>query len=323
MNYMKYSRSLVMLEAQSTEFSAKEGAVKGHLKVETGNGKGALRCTVQNLRYYPKGEYIYKLILFGRKGERTLHTIIGNLVVNRYGNSETYFRFNPLDVDERGNSFDDYFAAIVAAVSTRDAKEALHPVLKGTLEFEGQFAGHSSGKSGRPQVRAAGAVDEATSTEVVEMGESEAAPECEEAQALHSPGKNYNQFYNEYLLNICSYTCKAADCFEEVEPFETDRTGARWKKISDVSTLPLVSPGAHYFAGQYQHFLFGAAPGEDGTARKYYFAIPGRFLQTEQPDGGRSGFTLWQPVKGAAREKNAYGYWIICVDALTGSLEDA
>ncbi len=317
MNYMKYNRSLVMLEAQSSEFSAKEGAVKGHLKVETGNGKGALRCTVQNLRYYPKGEYIYKLILFGRKGERTLHTIIGNLVVNRYGNSETYFRFNPLDVDERGNSFDDYFAAIVAAVSTRDAKEALHPVLKGTLEFEGK----SEGQSQRTQVKAAASKEE--ETEVVEMGESEACPEREEDQPPQPQEKSYNRFYNEYLLNICSYTCKVADYFEEVEPFETDRTGARWKKISDVETLPLVSPGAHYFAGQYQHFLFGAAPGEEGTARKYYFAIPGRFLETEQPDGGRSGFTLWQPVKGAAKEKSAYGYWIICVDALTGELQDA
>jgi hypothetical protein len=69
--------------------------------VETGNNKGALRCIVQNLRYFEKGDYIYKLILFGKKGERTIHAIMGNLLVNRQGNGEPISVSFPLMWTER------------------------------------------------------------------------------------------------------------------------------------------------------------------------------------------------------------------------------
>jgi hypothetical protein len=118
-----------------------------------------------------------------------------------------------------------------------------------------------------------------------------------------------------------------------VTPFERDRTGARWKKIVNITNLPLVSPGAHYFATQYRHYIFGAKPDEKGYATKFFFGIPGRFLDEEQPDGGRSGFTYWQPIRGAdpvferyrkgeLGNRNAYGYWIIAVDGKTGSIEE-
>lgn len=480
MNYMKYNRALVMLEEQNSGFCAKEGPVRGHLKVETGNGKGALRCTVQNLKYYPRGEYIYKLILFGKKGERTLHAIVGTLVVNRYGNSETYFRFNPVDVDDRGSRYSDYFTAIVAAVSTRDATEPLHPVLKGLLENDDGEREPEHRLSAESLIKAAGTAPQTAASDSQSLPKSEADPqsalrhalpksEAEQSEpeaapqpisepvqaapksesvrqpaskpagrpvpqpelqpasqlkprpapqsepqpvpqpvvpmaettepetALQAASKpagrpkpqpelqpasqlepqpelqsklqpvpqsklqpvpqpvvpmaettgpesetglemeqeaaasssqtwddthNYNGFYNEYLLNVCGYTCKVADYYEEVRPFDSDRTQARWKKIVNVENLPLVSPGAHHFAAQYRHYLFGARPGENGMAERFYFGIPGRFLETEQPDGGRSGFTFWQPMRGADREKTAYGYWIVSVDAKTGNIED-
>ena len=134
MNYIKYTRTFVMMEEQTADFSAREAPVKGYLKVETGNNKGALRCVVQNLKYYSRGDYIYKLILFGKSGDRTLHTVLGSLTINRYGNGETYFRFDPLDMDGKGNCFDDFTIAIVAAVSGNNDKEPLHPVLKGIMK---------------------------------------------------------------------------------------------------------------------------------------------------------------------------------------------
>ena len=393
MNYVKYNRAFVMLEEQNNQFAAKESIpVKGYLKVETGNNKGALRCVVQNLRYFEKGDYIYKLILFGKKGERTIHTIIGNLVINRQGNGETYFRFLPPDIDGKGNAYHSYTTAIVAAASTKDSKEPLHPVLKGvtfsevepfqselfpidedlekgqSLEFEDIIGkidkivddlegtlrdeGFSEGtqRNGRfsegAQRDKRFAEEPFGEEEAPEIQLEEAAPAPQETRERAAPApaiwetgeetaakKSYNNFYNEYILNACAHTCRIAEFYEDVTPFDRDRTGAKWKKIVNITNLPLVSPGAHYFATQYRHYIFGAKPDESGMATKFFFGIPGRFLDEEQPDGGKSGFTYWQPIRGADpvfegyrkgehNSRNAYGYWIVGIDGKTGNIEE-
>jgi len=451
-----------MMEEQSNQFAAKESApIKGYLKVETGNNKGAIRCAVQNLRYFEKSDYIYKLILFGKKGERTIHTIIGNLLINRMGNGETYFRFQPLDIDGKGNPYHYYSTAIIAAASTKNEKEPLHPVLKGVTFSEGEpfqseltpieqweEKGKSKemddliGKIDRiieevqealerdsspesvmraeekleqvlkgkipadDEYETAAATDEipAVLPEIIKptleteqaagikptletepvagikqmqeraqgvrimpvrereqtagiiptadiepvqpkecagslepesvdekksaAGEFEAAPSHDQLSK-----KTYNNYYNEYVLNACAHTCRMAEYYEDVTPFDRDKTGARWKKIVNITNLPLVSPGAHYFATQYHHYLFGAKADEKGMATRFYFGIPGRFLDEEQPDGGKSGFTYWQPIRGAApvfegyhkgerASRNIYGYWIVAVNAKTGYIEE-
>ncbi len=369
MNYVKYNRAFVMLEEQNGQFAEKESApVKGYLKVETGNNKGALRCVVQNLRYFEKGDYIYKLILFGKKGERTIHTIIGNLVINRQGNGETYFRFLPLDIDGKGNAYHNYTTAIVAAASTKDGKEPLHPVLKGVTFSEDEpfqselFAVAEDPEKGQSleMEDIIGRIDrivddlEGTLREdqfAEEPYEKEAPPELRgEAPPAPTPApapslypaetweaaaakRSYNNFYNEYILNACAHTCRIAEFYEDVVPFDRDRTGAKWKKIVNITNLPLVSPGAHYFATQYRHYIFGAKPDENGMATKFFFGIPGRFLDEEQPDGGKSGFTYWQPIRGADpvfegyrkgehNSRNIYGYWIVAIDGKTGDIEE-
>lgn len=367
-----------MMEDQGEQFASKASLpIKGHLKVETGNNKGALRCGVQNLKYYDKGDYIYKLILFGKKGEKTIHTILGTLLVNRQGNGETYFRFQPLNMDGKGNAYHDFSTAIIAAASTVDEKEPLHPILKGTISGDNQPFQWSplEGEKGEPlaeQQEEALAKEEKVAAkptispenkaerkldgmEAIEAikellkGSGEAPPKedreeapqaekkaREESTAARGPvsKKVYNNFYNEYVLHACAHTCKVAEFYEDVMPFGKDKTGAQWKKIGNVMNLPLVSPGAHYFASQYQHYLFGAKADENGMAVKYYFGIPGRFLAEEQPDGGRSGFTFWQPIRGAdvptgsgspdkmSNRSSAYGYWILAVDGRTGDLEE-
>ena len=68
MNYVKYNRSLVMLEEQGSQFAGRESApIKGYLKVETGNNKGAIRCTVQNLRFYEKGRLHIQIDIIRKK----------------------------------------------------------------------------------------------------------------------------------------------------------------------------------------------------------------------------------------------------------------
>lgn len=320
-----------MMEEQSNQFAAKESAsVKGYLKVETGNNKGALRCTVQNLKYYDKGDYIYKLILFGKKGEKTIHTIIGSLLVNKQGNGETYFRFQPLDIDGKGNSYHDFSTAIIAAASTINEKEALHPVLKGmTLSEKDPF------QSELFEITEAITEEKEQIEEDFEEVSYEEAP-AEAAAAADAPvsKKVFNSFYNEYILNSCIHTCRVAEYYEDVNPFYKDKIGARWKKIVNITNLPLISPGAHYFATQYHHYIFGAVADQNELAVKYYFGIPGRFMDEEQPDGGSSGFTYWQAIRGEedyttanntedlAEKKTAYGYWILAIDGKTGDIEE-
>lgn len=333
MNYVKYNRTFVMLEEQTRDYCARDAPIKGYLKVETGNNKGAMRCVVQNLKYYSRGDYIYKLIFFGKKQDRTIHTVMGNLIINRYGNGETYFRFDPINMDGKGNGYSDFTVAIVAATSSTNDKEPLHPVLKGVTRTENSSFRHEE-KFLEEKVEKCDAEDQSCMSEKVieEVSKEEPSVENErdydraelkpeEEVVLERPERNiYNAFYNEYLLQFCTYTCKVAGYYEDVTPFERDQTGARWKRVQNVGNLPLVSPGAHYFATQYKHYLFGAKPDSNGQAEEYFFAIPGRFTQEEQPDGGRSGFVYWQPMIGAPHEKAAYGYWIVSVDSKSGDI---
>lgn len=319
MNYVKYNRNFVMMEEQSKDFTAKDSPVKGYLKIETGNNKGALRCVVQNLKYHSRGDYTYKLIFFGKKQGKTLHANLGSLIINRYGNGETYFRFDPLNLDGKGNSYEDFSVAIVAAASNFDETEPLHPVLKGVKQ-------PLPGQSAQPEM----GFDEgvvAVSAQPVEPEKIEKFEELEEiAETIAEiPSQNraiYNSYYNEYLLHFCNYTCGVAGYYDDVMPFDLDRTGAKWKKVQNIGNLPLVSPGAHHFATQYKHYLFGAKPDSDGVASEYFFAVPGRFAKEEQPDEGRSGFVYWRPVVGAPHEQTAYGYWIVAVDAKNGDIEE-
>ncbi len=304
MSYVKYNRTFVMLEEQTKEFATKDAPVKGYLKVETGNNKGALRCVVQNLRYYDRGDYIYKLILFGKKHEETIHASLGGLILNRSGNGETYFRFNPLDVDGKGNSYKDFSTAIVAAASGLNKKEPLHPVLKGIMRAEDN-----------PPPKMNGDDSKCASSD-------EAEKKLPDPPGVLSSGKRacFNSFYNEILLEFSGCICREADLYEELMPFDQDLTGARWKRVSNPADMPLASPGARYFSEIYKHFLFGAKAGKNGYAKEFYIAVPGRFSKEEQPDGGRSGFVYWQPVTGAGKDSTSYGYWIVAIDAENGDI---
>lgn len=297
-----------MFEEENRDFAKNENRIKGHLRVETGNNKGALRCTLENLRYFEKGEYIYKLIFIGMKKEKTVYEVMGTVSPNRAGNSETYFRFLPLDVDGKGNEYGDFHAAIVAAVSTIDEQESLHPVLKASLNSDAEIF-----RQRKPQEGSRNGIHKQNVEETVEKKSVEAGKPIEE--------ENYNHFYNRYVLRACQYIAQLADKYENISPFEreTDKTRATWKKVNSISNLPLVAPGAHYFAAKYQHYIFG------GTETDFYIGIPGKFSKEEQPDGGESGFLYWQAVKVIPEEESVgitrdYGYWILRIEGKNGNI---
>lgn len=286
MEYMDYRKSFVLMSEQDKRFVLdRYKKCKGYLKIETGEGKGVIRAGAENLRYFEKGLYMYKLILFGKKKEKTIFKIVGNLAINNRGRGETYLTFDPGNVDGKGNCLDDFSIAIIVAVSSTDHKEALHPVLKGKLEHQ------SPDKKRKPE-------------------------------------KNYNDYYNAYILERCKAIENKSELYDDIIPFKKDKLKAKWKRIVNLGKFPLLSPYSQYTMNRYRHFIFGT------TETHYYIGVPGRYLEKEQPESGRSGFTGWQPIVGAEgfcadqagasleNRQVAYGYWIAAINKENGLIEE-
>ncbi|MBR5229806.1 MAG: hypothetical protein IKW01_03025 [Firmicutes bacterium] len=114
-----------------------------------------------------------------------------------------------------------------------------------------------------------------------------------------------------------------------LELFTDDETGAQWHKETDLDVMQQFCREGYAQALRHGHFLIGT---RDEAA---YIAVPGRFLLEDQPAGGKTGFTLWQPLRGgeelyssledmedtAARQ--VYGYWIAALDSRTLEISEA
>lgn len=329
MDYERYDRFFIIMEGQSEAFAMRAGeAAKGHIKIETGNNRGAMRIGVQNVKYYEKSEYVYKLIFFGTVREKMIYSIIGTVNVNRMGSGETYFRFDPVNMDKNGHSLADFSHAIVAAVSVSDEKEPLHPVLKGTLDMppygeeKDEQKIESESGSGHDET-------EQTAAQETDNTDAESAENTAESVQTDDAPMCYNSYYNKYIAVQCFRMDRDKNVYDRVMPFKDDVTGAEWTKVTDDITVPMVSPGAQMLAAKYKHYIFGK------SEKYYYLGVPGRFLREEQPEEGASGFILWQPILGAedykATEettpvevrKMAYGYWIVAVDIKNGDILEA
>jgi hypothetical protein len=286
MDYTKYRKSVVVMKAENKEFALNpQKEISGYLKLEIGGNRGIARIGAENLRHYLNNDYQYKLVLFGKKKKKTIYKALGDLKVDREGKGESYLRFDPVNIDGRGNAFQIYRVALVVALSKTDPKEPLHPVLRGTLEHEEE----------KPRGRKA---------------------------------KNYNNYYNQYVLLGCRAIDENKLKYDRIVPFKKDKTGAQWRRLPSPARFPMVSPDTQYILSRYRHFIFGI------SKTHYFIGVPGRYLEKEQPEEGRSGFTLWQPILGAesleAAKENApmknrqaaYGYWIAAVDKETGGIED-
>lgn len=130
------------------------------------------------------------------------------------------------------------------------------------------------------------------------------------------------------ILKNCVDLAVSCSAAQDIIPFDRNFADASWKKITDTSLFPLVSPGSTEPMMKYGHFIFGWC----GT--HYLIGVPGRFLPEEQPDSGRSGFVYWQPIAGMPEEshdasltleerrKDIYGYWIAPVNRSTGHIEE-
>ena len=288
MDFSKVKKSPILLKEENKRFAFDSGKeIRGYVKMEKDDDKGLIVAVVDNVKFFPKGEYVYKLIFVGTKKEKRRYHMVGNISLSAYGKGEGSFRINPRDLDGRGMALWDFSAAIIAAMSTVDSKEALHPVLKGTFSIPAD----------------------------------DAAPRKADA-------KDYSPFYNRFVLENCIEIAKAQHQYPDITPFKQDLTKAKWKKITDRSLFPMISPGAKGPMERYGHFLYG------WRNSHYFLGIPGRFFPEEQPDGGKSGFVFWQPILGMEEEaqdgtvpieerrKNIYGYWIAAINRYNGHIEE-
>lgn len=107
------------------------------------------------------------------------------------------------------------------------------------------------------------------------------------------------------------------------EFFSSDETGADWHREENTELLKQFCREGYAQAKKHGHFIVGS--GQKGN----YIGIPGRFLIEEQPAGGVTGFTLWQPLAGGEELydkleemdeetlRRVFGYWIAAIDSRT------
>ena len=346
MEYTKYESHTISLEEQNNEFAIRKNTpVRGVLRIETGNGKGAMRIGIQNLLTTDRSNYTYKLAFFGKKDGVTIHTTMGGVVLSRFGNGETYFRFNPQNINEQGYALKDYTYAVVAAASVRKPRAALRPVLMGVLP---------GGEGKETQVFQEEPVDEgvmAVSSEAGATTEAQREVAAEPTTASEeNHTENYNSYYNKNILNRCRQIEELlkSDTNQKpeptaagtIEPFNNDRLEQNWYKIDNIKLLPMLTSGTEQLCQRYRHFIFSIGDRRyvpDSTyARDYYYiGVPGRFMEEEQPERGESGFSYWQPIAGAENlgtpeeladsenRKYAYGYWIVAIDKENGDVLEA
>ena len=73
---------------------------------------------------------------------------------------------------------------------------------------------------------------------------------------------------------------------------------------------------------EYNYMLFGIVFDEDIEKRPsyYVYGIPGRLCAQDQPFQGKTGFLYWHPAKDNRVEEGEMGYWLLYVEAHSGTI---
>lgn len=124
--------------------------------------------------------------------------------------------------------------------------------------------------------------------------------------------KSYNRYYREYLRQTCQELISGEKEYVRVSPFAGPWLADNWRRVTDPSELPVASRGATRQVLKYDHFIFGY------TGSWMLVGVPGKHSEEDWPDRGRSGFVLWQPVKGSKE----YGYWCLVIDYKAGIITE-
>ena len=140
-------------------------------------------------------------------------------------------------------------------------------------------------------------------------------------------GNQYGSYVMYFLSNLLQKQNRK-ERYKEFGLFENDETGSEWHRQETLELLKKFCPEGYENACKYRHFIIGTSVG------KNYIGIPGRFMLSEQPAQGSTGFTLWQPLRGGEwfyddlesmcdeAEEYIYGYWIACLNAETLAISE-
>lgn len=137
MDFSKTRKSPILLQEVNRSYALDpQRPMRGFVQMENNAEKGFLTAIVENIKFFPEGEYVYKLLFAGVRRERTMYHLLGSLALASCGKGEGSFPISAADLDGRGNGLWDFETIIVAAASTIDSHEPLHPVLQGKFHID-------------------------------------------------------------------------------------------------------------------------------------------------------------------------------------------
>ncbi len=288
MDFSKITKSPIVLKAENKQYAfdpSKE--IRGYLKLEKDTDKGLVVIIADNLKFFPKGEYIYTLIFAGTRNEKRCYYMVGNLTTDENGKGEGSFRINPEDIDGNGTSLADFSTAIIAAMSSFNSREALHPVLKGSFPI------HNTNSDRTP----AAPKDYSPFYNKFILGN------CIEIAKQQDKYENILPFKNDLTQAVWN---KITD----INLFPIIAPGAK----------PPMQKYGHFLFGWHDSHYFLGIPGRffpeeqpDGGKSGFVFWQPIVGMEDECQDSS-------VPIE--ERRKNIYGYWIASINRYNGHIEE-
>lgn len=270
----------VQMEEQNHRFTLDNmQKVSGRLQIKD----STVIMEVKNLRPLTKG---YKLFFIGRKNGNSVYKIMGDIIPDMHGNAELECKINCADIDGEGTDLSCFYIFMVAAMG-----KPLQPVLKGDMITHRRGAAQAA------------AGEESRHAEAVNVNR-----QCNEKPAC----RTYNGYYSEYILYKTAELMAESSAQTNISPFGDVWLVDNWRRITAASKLPIASAGAERQIKKYGHFIYGVAEGH------FYLGVPGRHDEEEWPDRGRSGFVMWQSIRGSEE----YGYWTMVIELKTGIITE-
>ena len=120
----------------------------------------------------------------------------------------------------------------------------------------------------------------------------------------------YNDYYSTYVREKAARLISERERFKAMRIFEETWMAAAWRVAEDAGVFPVASVDAAERIARGGHFIFAY------NDEYLLLGVPGTGGKEHQPDGGASGFTVWQPVRGS----QMHGYWLTAVRRKTGEI---
>lgn len=136
MDFSKTRKSPILLQEVNRSYAFDlQKPMRGFVRLENSLQRGIVTTVIENIKFFPRGDYVYRLLLRGMKKEQPMYHLLGSLSLSALGRGEGTFRINPSDLDGQGNGLWEFDSIIVAAAAGSDSREPLHPILQGNFRI--------------------------------------------------------------------------------------------------------------------------------------------------------------------------------------------